>query len=155
MNSRTKIVAGLVFAVVLSGSPGGLAHAASADLDETIRKVRMGTLVIEAAPGVEVRVEQLRHEFWFGAALASEAFGGWMNAADELARADRWPGPVRGPRLFRPAPGHRRRPRGGGQSDQRRADADGFSQAAIALARMSCNSESLAVEYRRVLNRNP
>jgi GH35 family endo-1,4-beta-xylanase len=48
---------------------------AGADLDDAIRKVRMGTLVVESAPGAEVRVEQLRHEFWFGAALANQAFG--------------------------------------------------------------------------------
>ena len=35
----------------------------------------MGTLVIQTAPGAEVRVEQLRHEFWFGAALANQFFG--------------------------------------------------------------------------------
>ena len=49
--------------------------AQGADLDESIRRVRMGTLVVEAAPGAEVRVEQVRHEFWFGAALASQMFG--------------------------------------------------------------------------------
>jgi len=42
----------------------------------------MGTLTIEAAPGTEIRVEQLRHEFWFGAALANSVFSGRMNAAD-------------------------------------------------------------------------
>ena len=52
------------------------------DVDEAIRKVRMGTLVVEAAPGAEVRVEQLRHEFWFGAALASQMFGGRANAEE-------------------------------------------------------------------------
>ena len=50
--------------------------AQGADLDESIRRLRMGTLVVEAAPGTEVRVEQVRHEFWFGAALASQMFGG-------------------------------------------------------------------------------
>jgi GH35 family endo-1,4-beta-xylanase len=55
-------------------------YAAGADLDEAIRKVRMGTLVVEAAPGTEVRVEQLRHEFWFGAAIASGPFSGRMDA---------------------------------------------------------------------------
>jgi endo-1,4-beta-xylanase len=48
----------------------------SADLEESIRRLRMGTLVVEAAPDMEVRVEQVRHEFWFGAALASQMFGG-------------------------------------------------------------------------------
>jgi len=52
------------------------------ELDDAIRQVRMGTLVIETAPGAEVRVEQERHEFWFGAALASHVFGGRMNEAD-------------------------------------------------------------------------
>lgn len=49
--------------------------ASETDLEASIRRVRMGTLAIEAAPGVEVRVEQLRHEFWFGAALANQMFG--------------------------------------------------------------------------------
>jgi GH35 family endo-1,4-beta-xylanase len=48
--------------------------AATTNLDESIRQVRMGTLVIEAAPGATVQVEQLRHEFWFGAALANQMF---------------------------------------------------------------------------------
>ena len=82
MNSRTRIVAGLTFVVVLSCSPAGVLRAASAADEEAIRKVRMGTLVIEAAPGAEVRVDQLRHEFWFGCALASQAFGTRMNAED-------------------------------------------------------------------------
>lgn len=49
--------------------------AAATNLDEAIRQHRMGTLVIQTAPGAEVRVEQLRHEFWFGAALANQFFG--------------------------------------------------------------------------------
>ena len=55
---------------------------ATAAQDQAIRKLRMGTLVIEAAPGTTVQVEQTRHEFWFGAALASSAFDGVMPAAD-------------------------------------------------------------------------
>jgi endo-1,4-beta-xylanase len=51
------------------------AFAATNDFDESIRRVRMGTLIVEAAPGTEVRVEQLCHEFWFGAALANQMFG--------------------------------------------------------------------------------
>jgi GH35 family endo-1,4-beta-xylanase len=80
MSSSTRIISGLVLTVVLSCGPGSLSHAASSDLDQEIRKVRMGTLVVEAAPGTEVRVEQVRHEFWFGAALASQMFGPRANA---------------------------------------------------------------------------
>ena len=60
-------------------------RAAEANLDESIRKHRMGTLVIETAPGAEVRVEQVRHEFWFGAALASQIFSG-RAPAETVAR---------------------------------------------------------------------
>jgi GH35 family endo-1,4-beta-xylanase len=56
---------------------GGFAY--GAEVDEAIRNVRMGTLIVEAPPGAEVRVEQLRHEFWFGAALASHMFSSRMN----------------------------------------------------------------------------
>ena len=44
------------------------------ELDQEIQKIRTGTLVIEAPANTEVRVEQLRHEFWFGAALANQIF---------------------------------------------------------------------------------
>jgi endo-1,4-beta-xylanase len=56
-----------------------------ADDAAAIRQHRMGTLVITTAPGARVRVEQTRHEFWFGAALANQAFDGRMAPAD-LAR---------------------------------------------------------------------
>jgi endo-1,4-beta-xylanase len=60
---------------VLMGAACVSGFAASTNLDESIRRVRMGTLVIEAPAGAEVHVEQLRHEFWFGAALANQMFG--------------------------------------------------------------------------------
>ncbi len=64
---------------MLSGSAG------ADDLDDAIAKNRMGTLIVQTVPGAEVRVEQLRHEFWFGAALASQMFGGRANS-DDAAR---------------------------------------------------------------------
>lgn len=79
MGSSVRILSGLILGVVLGWCHVG-AHAASTNLDEAIRKVRMGTLVIEAAPGTEVRVEQLRHEFWFGSAIAGGPFSGRMDA---------------------------------------------------------------------------
>lgn len=79
MSSRIRIIS-VISAVVLGCA--GLLHAAGPDVNEAIRKVRMGTLMIEAAPGAEVRVEQVRHEFWFGAALASQMFSGRMNAEE-------------------------------------------------------------------------
>ncbi|NQT00641.1 MAG: endo-1,4-beta-xylanase [Planctomycetes bacterium] len=57
------------------------AHAS--DTSMAIQKHRMGTLVIETKPGSKVQVEQLRHEFWFGAAISSSAFSGRFDPEDE------------------------------------------------------------------------
>ena len=43
---------------------------ASPDTAAAIRKLRMGTLVVQTAPGAAVKVTQLQHEFWFGTAAA-------------------------------------------------------------------------------------
>jgi GH35 family endo-1,4-beta-xylanase len=56
--------------------------AAQDALDESIAKVRMGTLVIRTAPGAKVSVEQLRHEFWFGATLPDGIFSGRSKPED-------------------------------------------------------------------------
>jgi endo-1,4-beta-xylanase len=42
----------------------------------------MGTLVIKTAPGAQVSVEQIRHEFWFGATLPGSIFTGRASAED-------------------------------------------------------------------------
>jgi GH35 family endo-1,4-beta-xylanase len=65
-----------------SATPAGLTAARKAELDQAIARNRMGTLVIQTAPGAEVRVEQLRHEFWFGAALSEGFFGRNANTED-------------------------------------------------------------------------
>jgi endo-1,4-beta-xylanase len=52
-------------------------------IEARIRQHRMGELIVKARPGAEVHVEQLRHEFWFGAALSSGAFTGRMSAEDQ------------------------------------------------------------------------
>jgi endo-1,4-beta-xylanase len=72
----------MVLVAMLLSCPSGLVRGAAADqdilreADTSIEKIRKGTLVIEAAPNTDVTVEQIRHEFWFGAALSSSAFGG-------------------------------------------------------------------------------
>jgi endo-1,4-beta-xylanase len=54
-------------------------------VEEAIRRHRMGTLILHTEPNAEVRVEQTRHEFGFGAALANQAFNGRMRP-EEAAR---------------------------------------------------------------------
>ena len=55
-------------------------------IEARIRQHRMGELIIRTRPGAQVRVEQLRHEFWFGTAIsnsmAAEGYRRRMSAAD-------------------------------------------------------------------------
>ncbi len=44
------------------------------DLSQQIAQHRMGTLTVIAAPGASVQIEQVRHDFWFGAALSNWMF---------------------------------------------------------------------------------
>ncbi len=74
---RPILIVVTLFYCLSGGVPGADTHAdLMREADASIEKVRKGTLLIEAAPNTEVRVEQARHEFWFGAALSNSAFGG-------------------------------------------------------------------------------
>lgn len=83
-------IAGLALASVLApalclaaqADAAGLSPAEIRELNAAIAKHRQGILVVEAAPGAEVAVEQVRHHFWFGAALANQAFNGRMRPED-------------------------------------------------------------------------
>ncbi len=57
--------------------------ALAADLDSAIRQHRTGTLIIQARPGAKVQIEQIRHEFWFGATVPTGMFTGRMSAEDQ------------------------------------------------------------------------
>ncbi|MGO8675010.1 MAG: endo-1,4-beta-xylanase [Limisphaerales bacterium] len=70
------------FLIFLAAVGPLLAQETAGDLSAAIDQHRKGLLVIEAPPGTEVLVEQQRHEFWFGAALASQAFGQGMRPED-------------------------------------------------------------------------
>jgi endo-1,4-beta-xylanase len=82
----SKIIIGLACIFV------GIGAAYSADVSDElkpdaiearIRQHRMGELIVKAKPGAEVHIKQLRHEFWFGAALSSGAFSGRMSDHDQ------------------------------------------------------------------------
>ncbi len=86
MIGNVGYLCGLFCGLALSCVPVNAADVGGPELEQSIREARTGTLVVEAAPGVEVRVEQLRHEFWFGAALASQFFGGRTRQTEDAAR---------------------------------------------------------------------
>ena len=69
--------------MALCMAPAFHATAGSNPIDPMIRQHRVGELTVEAKPGARVRVQQVRHEFWFGAAISSSVFSGRMNPEDE------------------------------------------------------------------------
>ena len=83
---RNGILVGLVCAfggIVAAFGAGVSGELEPEAIEARIREHRMGNLVVKAKPGAEVHVEQLRHEFWFGAALSSGAFSGRMRDEDQ------------------------------------------------------------------------
>jgi len=72
-------------ALIVSLVGAAAALAAEADPDSSIARNRMGTLVIRTTPGAKVTVEQIRHEFWFGATLPTGVFSG-RTAPQDIAR---------------------------------------------------------------------
>lgn len=53
------------------------------DIDEDIAEHRKGELIVKAKPGAKVTVEQLSHEFWFGAAISNGLANSAMSEQDK------------------------------------------------------------------------
>jgi len=51
-------------------------------IDQSIDNHRKGELIVKAKKGATVSVQQLKHEFWFGCALADQLFNGSASAND-------------------------------------------------------------------------
>jgi len=60
--------------------------AAEPDQAAAIRQHRMGTLLVHTAPNAAVKVTQLRHEFWFGTAIAGRMFAGLDNPSPDAKK---------------------------------------------------------------------
>ncbi|MEQ8809604.1 MAG: endo-1,4-beta-xylanase, partial [Imperialibacter sp.] len=60
------------------------ANAQYAGIEDDIVKNRKGQLVIKAKPGDKVTIEQLSHDFWFGAAIGNGIAGGWSEADKKI-----------------------------------------------------------------------
>jgi endo-1,4-beta-xylanase len=88
MDPRKPLICSFSIALLFSTGVAVNLNRADSNLSDSIRRIRMGTLVIEAAPRARVHIRQLRHEFWFGAALASQMFTDKANP-EEAARYKR------------------------------------------------------------------
>ncbi len=52
------------------------------DIGQSIAKNRKGEIIVKAKPGVQIRVEQQSHAFWFGCALGDAIFNGSASEED-------------------------------------------------------------------------
>lgn len=76
---------GLLKTILLIGIASITIPAKSQDtksLNDSIQKYRTGIIVVKTTPNIKVELEQLRHEFWFGATLPNNIFNGNANEED-------------------------------------------------------------------------
>ncbi len=76
MNIIVKTIrTGIIFSFLLSNTAYSSSQNDEMDSQEkAIESIRKGTLHIKGEPGAKVKVEQLKHEFWFGCAISSSVF---------------------------------------------------------------------------------
>ena len=63
-------------AIVISICFQSCLHCKLSEIDRSIADIRKGMLTIKAKPGEHISIEQLKHQFWFGAAISNGAFDG-------------------------------------------------------------------------------
>jgi endo-1,4-beta-xylanase len=73
-----SLLSGLIILFVCAAA----ARADGPAINPEIAKHRMGTLIVRASPGAKIEVEQIRHEFWFGATLPGSIFNGRATEQD-------------------------------------------------------------------------
>ena len=71
-----------LLAIVISCYLTPMAMAQYPGINDSIAKYRKGELIIKAKPGDRIEIEQLRHEFWFGAAIGNGMVNGSMPERD-------------------------------------------------------------------------
>ncbi|MDR0287914.1 MAG: endo-1,4-beta-xylanase, partial [Clostridiales bacterium] len=54
------------------------------ETDRSIAEIRKGELTVIASKGEQITVEQIRHQFWFGCAIANGPFNGSMPEGDVI-----------------------------------------------------------------------
>ena len=68
----------MFFVLIQFGNIAGISAQNSA-LNQAIEKIRKGEIVVKAKSGSIVKIEQLKHEFWFGCAIPNSFADGSMS----------------------------------------------------------------------------
>jgi endo-1,4-beta-xylanase len=78
MNKKILVILMLIFQLLRLET-----NAQYEGIDEDIARYRKGEIVVKAKPGDRISIEQLRHEFWFGCAIANSLADGSMSENDK------------------------------------------------------------------------
>jgi endo-1,4-beta-xylanase len=71
-----------LLAIMASCYVAPMAMAQHPGIRDSIARYRVGELIVKAKPGDRIDIEQLRHEFWFGAAIANGMVSGSLPERD-------------------------------------------------------------------------
>ena len=82
LTDRLNVLFSLLLSFFLSFGVSAQGHPQEMGLDEAIAQYRKGELTIKASPGDQIQLEQLSHEFWFGAAISSSLANGSLSEGD-------------------------------------------------------------------------
>jgi GH35 family endo-1,4-beta-xylanase len=83
-NFSTGLLSFLPALLLVVVTESGNCRAQFPGINDSIAKYRMGEIIVKAKPGSKVTIEQLRHEFWFGCAIANGLAG--TSWSDETKR---------------------------------------------------------------------
>ncbi|MGB4293146.1 MAG: endo-1,4-beta-xylanase [Bacteroidales bacterium] len=77
----------IVFFILALSVSGRECTAQFPGINDSIAKYRQGIIVVKAKPGSSVKIEQLRHEFWFGCAISNGLAGNsWSEETKRMYR---------------------------------------------------------------------
>ncbi|HOO99382.1 MAG TPA: endo-1,4-beta-xylanase [Bacteroidales bacterium] len=79
---RTSILKGL-YIISLAFAAVTLVFSQTTETDGNIEKYRKGEIIVRAKRGTEIKIEQIRHEFWFGCAITNSIAGNRMSENDK------------------------------------------------------------------------
>jgi GH35 family endo-1,4-beta-xylanase len=75
--SHLRIIAVLIVSCITT-----ISYSQFPGINDSIAKYRKGEIVVVARKGDKVKIEQLRHEFWFGSAITNSLVSGRMSETD-------------------------------------------------------------------------
>ena len=68
--------------ILVSVVLAGCSQPKLSEIDQSIAEIRKGELTVKAKKGEQITIEQVRHQFWFGCAIANNLGSGSMSESD-------------------------------------------------------------------------